>query len=137
MDYTGDSKIGRSFASSGITTSDFWKSTMKDTGIGTSTFLVGFAMGTAVDSMFYYLYGLVDPTMKNLYILSLVILIQLIMGIFIISIAFQYYSHESLPAVYFRLGYFTSQLFMIGYAWRTFGNKIYDRNTTIDNEKQN
>lgn len=101
---------------------------LKDTFIGTSEFIIGFILGTILDVMFFKLYKKIDPEEKNNKILFTMIIIQLFILIFLISLTIKYVKIEDNMGNFFlRLGIITSQLFLLEFSLERLADYIYDR----------
>lgn len=90
-------------------------------------FIWGFVLGTIMDLAFLKTYKKIDPKENNNLYLTVMILVQLYVLVFVISLTFNSKNESS---IYFlRIGLLSSQLFLLEFALEKLTNIVYNRKT--------
>ena len=108
---------------------------LKDSGIATATFVVGFIIGTIVDMGFFTLYMQWDPEEKSIWKLTPIVLAQIFVLMLMLTSVDKIEEFEHLHGVVSKLGLIISQIFMLEYAVVRYGEIIYDRNPSTQRKK--
>lgn len=98
---------------------------LNDAIIGMLQFIFGFVTGMVFDVVFFRIHKKIDPTQKSVGKLFILIMIQLYILLFLISLTTRYSPHENR---FLRLGIFSSQIFLLEFAINKLSVYIYDRN---------
>ncbi len=97
----------------------------KDSMIATASFIIGFIIGTLVDTGFFSLYVKWDPEEKSIWKLSAIVLAQIYVLMLVYVAIEKFKEYENLHGVITRLGFIISQIFMFEYAVARYGQLIY------------
>ena len=96
---------------------------LKDSGLATASFIVGFIIGTVVDMGFFTLYMQWDPEEKSIWKLTPIVLAQVFVLMLMLTSVDRIEEFEHLHIS--KLGLIVSQIFMLEYAVLRYGQLIY------------
>jgi ABC-type transport system involved in cytochrome c biogenesis permease subunit len=109
---------------------------LKNSTIGTATFVVGFIIGTIVDMGFFTLYMRWDPEEKSIWKLTPIVLAQIFVLMLMLASLHKIKEFEHMQGTISKLGLIVSQIFMLEYAVVRYGELIYDRSLSARRKKK-
>ncbi len=98
---------------------------LKDSGLATVSFIVGFIIGTIIDMGFFTLYIQWDPKEENIWKLTPIVLAQIYILMLMLVSVDRIDEFEHLHGTISKLGFIVSQIFMLEYAVLRYGQLIY------------
>jgi hypothetical protein len=96
---------------------------LRESAAGTAFFILGYALGSLYDMLFFQLYRKIDPNMNSRIRLFVIVIVQLFLLVIVITSLSSGINLPGEELLFMRMGLISSQVFLLQWTLKRFVNR--------------